>query len=1201
MTNNSNKINTMFKLVCITLVAVVVFGMAGVGFDVTNYRQAVPVETQGIRWFGAGGFALPAAGKVTVDGDTVNQTQTSGAVDINVGTTTADVSALNVAFTQDNGTAADTDGYGAIFTLTQNDADADMRGLLITASNSGVETAGSYEYGLHYNCAVTVAGGCTDGVLFSSGGVASGLTDAIDASAANIDNAINVGANLIMGTDDSLSVGATDDTVILDSNDSDGTYTCTDADANAGCTFTGGGTGITTLGSASSTSANVRGAAFDLDVTGAMSLDADAASNVTVAGAGIDLTIESEAGEVHIKGDEANATGITLDADDAAGTGITANVGATGGFNIAGGKLDVQTGPFTLENDESIINADGSFDFTRNDAGTVTLTASDNDTTAALTVDPGGAADLTLGSADVPNVNIVGVSTNVSNVVTVTSSTATFGVDGAGIDVYFYSDTAGDYGLWDTGGERFVIIGTDGAYALDVQDGDINLADNLKNDGGDLTIGDDAVITGTLNVQGAGDFDSDLNIDGGLVVDLASDLQGDVSDSLGDFTIADNVVITGTSDLQGNVSDSGGHLTLADDVDITLGLDVQGGNITLQNDEVISNTTDGTISLNIAGNDEWDFIADELDATLGQIVNIGAANTDFDSSGGLRLAGTLTVDSTSDFKDDIADSAGDLTIADNAVITGTLDVDGLTNLDDVDIDGAVQIDGAVTIGVDGTSFDVILYSDTEGDYFHWDQDAEQLVITGTDTTTVLDIPDGNVVVNDDLTVTAGAFDVTAGATTVEAFTIGADGSGADAWFYSVTGGDYLHWNSSAKQLIITGTNGTTALDVPDGNVVVNDDLTVTAGAFDVTVGATTLEALTTGVDGTGADVIFYSDTSGDYFHWDTSAERLIITGTSAANALEVPDGNVSITNDLDVDGTTNLDITDIDGAVDMDSTLDVAGAVALASDVTLATDPTGGNAGAKTEYIGLPRIKNVGIGTMANGTTNTVLTDIGDSETPATDWTAIDADTVMSNDSSYYRQGTASLKMAIADTADDGDGCTNTLASGDQDWTDDEGFGFWIYSTEAITAANLTLQIHDATAGGGFTDVNLPAITADVWQWVELDVTLANNNLKDAVTDLSITLSAAGAAQAALGAFDVYFDFFVKWDVAEEETLGVAIPYDGVLSLTVIDATDAAASCANIVEYTDYFVHYQSGNDAIVIITDQSDADKVGLALVAYN
>jgi len=87
------------------------------------------------------------------------------------------------------------------------------------------------------------------------------------------------------------------------------------------------------------------------------------------------------------------------------------------------------------------------------------------------------------------------------------------------------------------------------------------------------------------------------------------------------------------------------------------------------------------------------------------------------------------------------------------------------------------------------------------------------------------------------------------------------------------------------------------------------------------------------------------------------------------------------------------------------------------------------------------------------------------------------------------------------------------------------------------------------------------------------------------ITDLKFTLSAAGAAKAAAGAFDVYFDFIVKWDVAEEEALGVQIPYDGVLSLLVVDATDAGATTATLVEYTDYFSHYQSGNDAIVIIS----------------
>ena len=103
-----------------------------------------------------------------------------------------------------------------------------------------------------------------------------------------------------------------------------------------------------------------------LDSTGAISLDAAAASNFTVTGAGIDLSLISTAGRVVVNGEEAAANAITLlsaaggiDADaaleiniassqaaataislttsDAAG-GVTATVG-TGDFNISGGDL----------------------------------------------------------------------------------------------------------------------------------------------------------------------------------------------------------------------------------------------------------------------------------------------------------------------------------------------------------------------------------------------------------------------------------------------------------------------------------------------------------------------------------------------------------------------------------------------------------------------------------------------------------------------------------------------------------------------------------------------------------------------------------------------------------------------------------------------------------------------------------------------
>ena len=58
------------------------------------------------------------------------------------------------------------------------------------------------------------------------------------------------------------------------------------------------------------------------------------------------------------------------------------------------------------------------------------------------------------------------------------------------------------------------------------------------------------------------------------------------------------------------------------------------------------------------------------------------------------------------------------------------------------------------------------------------------------------------------------------------FTVGTDGSGQDVVLYSATAGDNLTWDASAEALIVTGTNGQTALNVADGNLVVADDIDV---------------------------------------------------------------------------------------------------------------------------------------------------------------------------------------------------------------------------------------------------------------------------------------------------------------------------------------------------------------------------------------
>ena len=57
-----------------------------------------------------------------------------------------------------------------------------------------------------------------------------------------------------------------------------------------------------------------------------------------------------------------------------------------------------------------------------------------------------------------------------------------------------------------------------------------------------------------------------------------------------------------------------------------------------------------------------------------------------------------------------------------------------------------------------------------------------------------------------------------------------------------------------------------------------------------------------GTDGSGVDVTFFSSTAGDNMLWDASEEKLIITGTDGQNALEVADGDVSVTDSLTVSG-----------------------------------------------------------------------------------------------------------------------------------------------------------------------------------------------------------------------------------------------------------------------------------------------------------
>ena len=134
---------------------------------------------------------------------------------------------------------------------------------------------------------------------------------------------------------------------------------------------------------------------------------------------------------------------------------------------------------------------------------------------------------------------------------------------------------------------------------------------------------------------------------------------------------------------------------------------------------------------------------------------------------------------------------------------------------------------------------------------------------------------------------------------------------------------------------------------------INTDLDTVDAIFSATGTAVNIKLASANFDdnakaifGTGDDLEIYHDGSNNYIKGATSDQDIIFQGndggaTITALTLDMSDAGAAtfnnkivateldISGNIDVDGTTNLDVVDIDGAVDMASTLDVAGKVSL--------------------------------------------------------------------------------------------------------------------------------------------------------------------------------------------------------------------------------------------------------------------------------
>jgi DUF2075 family protein len=247
-----------------------------------------------------------------------------------------------------------------------------------------------------------------------------------------------------------------------------------------------------------------------------------------------------------------------------------------------------------------------------------------------------------------------------------------------------------------------------------------------------------------------------------------------------------------------------------------------------------------------------------------------------------------------------------------AVLDLLVDVDltGTTTLVNLDVSGAVDIAGDLTLSAGG---DGALRFTAASSVKVLDNNAAALVFEEADNAYMTFVTtDGSEAVKFDK-----ALDINA-ATQIDAtVTVGVDDTGYDVKFFGATTGKSLLWDESADSLIVTGSTSLqgglevgvddTGYDVKFFGATTGKSLLWDESADSLIVtGSTSLQGgLEVGVDDTGYDVKFFGATTGKSLLWDESADSLIVTGTTT------------------LVGTTNLDAVDIDGATQIDATVTV--------------------------------------------------------------------------------------------------------------------------------------------------------------------------------------------------------------------------------------------------------------------------------------
>ena len=559
--------------------------------------------------------------------------------------------------------------------------------------------------------------------------------------------------------------------------------------------------------------------------------------------------------------------------------------------------------------------------------GTLTLgdSASDNvvfgaDVDSNIIPDDDDTYDLGSSTQEWRNLFIDGTA-NIDSLVADTADINGGTVDGATIGA---SSATTVKGTTITATTAFVPGTSDGATlgTTSLEFGDLYLAD-----GGVIYLGADQDVTlthvadtgillnSTRQLQ-FGDSGTYIHQSADGVLDLVSDTEIEINATTIDINgavVASGEIAAASLDISGNVDIDG--ITNLDVVDIdgavqidatlTIGADDQGYDVILYGDTASANLT-------------WDTSADDLI---------------FNGAAGLIVPdGQFTLGSTA-----VTSTAAEINLIDGGTSRGTT---------------AVASGDGILINDAGTMR--MTNVDTVSTYFSSHNVGGGNIVTtgalnsGSITSGFGTIDTGSSAITTTGVITGGTLEATGDTSSGDNAAIG----------YTAAEGLILTGQGSTNDVTIKNDADTIVMRVPTGtddvvfadNVTISGDLTVSGDTTTVSttnmVVSDNLIELNNGASSNSNDsgIVIERGSTGDnaIFMWDESADTFVLGTTTATGSatgnISVTDGalqagSLDISGNIDVDGTANLDVVDIDGAVDMATTLAVAGNVDFNGDL----------------------------------------------------------------------------------------------------------------------------------------------------------------------------------------------------------------------------------------------------------------------------